>query len=416
MSQGRNSSFKAGSNASTKRSWSATFLLVILLSVVFTPVASPVLSQEGELLAYEYRVSGDRNHTQILIHFDREPEVKWFLLRAPHRLVIDLPESQFAFDDQALSPQGLVARVRYGLMSPGHSRIIFTMPGPFTIDDLSITKDESSPGYRLSIEVIPASEDIFEKAMHEHVPKAPDSSTTATSPGNLSDDGRFTIVLDPGHGGIDGGAQGASGIDEKIITLAFALELREKLEQAGDYNVILTRDSDVFLRLDERVQIARDNKADLFISIHADSIRLRDFRGATVYTLSERASDAEAAATAARENLSDEIAGFVAEEPSNEVADILIDLVRRETHAFSIRFGRTLVGELKNTVEFVSNPLRSAGFLVLRAPDIPSVLLELGYLSNPEDEKLMRDPAWRSRAADKVVDAIAIFAEVSAGG
>lgn len=391
--------------------------LVLAFLVSFSPVPGAASSHESKLLAYDYRMAGDQTHTRIIIHFDREPDIGWFLLRAPHRLVLDLPESEFAFEEAVVSPRGLVARVRYGRMSPGHSRMIFTVSGPFTIDDLNVIKNENAPGYRIIIDIAAASQEAFETAMRERIPALPEDAGTTEAPTQKDDkDGRFTVVIDAGHGGIDSGARGISGIEEKMITLAFALELRKKLEATGKYNVALTRETDIFLRLDERVRVARESEADLFISIHADSIRLPNFRGATVYTLSERASDAEAAATAARENLSDEIAGFVAAESDDEVTDILIDLIRRETHAFSIRFARTLLGELSGSLELVSNPLRSAGFMVLRAPDVPSVLLELGYLSNAEDEKLMRDAAWRAEAADRIIKAIDIFAEAGARG
>ena len=153
----------------------------------------------------------------------------------------------------------------------------------------------------------------------------------------------------------------------------------------------MTREKDEFLRLDDRVRIAREHEADLFISIHADTIRLKGIRGATVYTVSEKASDAEAQALADRENLSDQLAGIEIEEENHEVADILIDLIRRETHSFSMRFARSLVGELSTTVGLINNPHRFAGFKVLKAPDVPSVLLELGYLSNAKDEEQLQE-------------------------
>ena len=222
-------------------------------------------------------------------------------------------------------------------------------------------------------------------------------------------------MIDPGHGGIDGGAEGAKGTVEKSITMAFALELKEKLAKNGSYDVFLTREKDEFLRLDERVRIARQHEADLFVSIHADTIRLKEIRGATVYTVSDKASDAEAAALAVRENLSDQLAGIEIEEENHEVADILVDLIRRETHSFSVRFARSLVGELSTAVELINNPHRSAGFKVLRAPDVPSVLVELGYLSNPKDEAQLCDPVWRSKAAERISAAIDLFAEGKAG-
>ena len=172
----------------------------------------------------------------------------------------------------------------------------------------------------------------------------------------------------------------------------------------------MTRDTDEFLRLDERVRIARQHEADLFISIHADTISRKGIRGATVYTVSDKASDAEAQAIADRENLSDTLAGIEIKEENHEVADILVDLIRRETHTFSMRFARSLVGELSPTVELINNPHRSAGFKVLKAPDVPSVLVELGYLSNAKDEEQLRNPDWRDKAADRIATAIALFA------
>jgi N-acetylmuramoyl-L-alanine amidase len=231
-------------------------------------------------------------------------------------------------------------------------------------------------------------------------------------------DKKFTIVIDPGHGGIDGGAESASGTIEKFITLSFARELRDQLVAAGAYDVFMTRDKDEFLRLDERVRIARQHGADLFISVHADTIRLKGIRGATVYTISDKASDAEAQALADRENLSDQLAGIEIEEDNQQVADILIDLIRRETHGFSMRFARSLVDELSSTIGLINNPHRSAGFRVLKAPDVPSVLVELGYLSNAKDEQQLRSADWRGKAASSIVSAVARFAATkrAAGG
>ena len=176
------------------------------------------------------------------------------------------------------------------------------------------------------------------------------------------------------------------------------------------YIVHMTRTTDEFLRLDDRVRIAREKGADLFISIHADTIRFKDIRGATVYTVSDKASDAEAQALADRENLSDQLSGVDVGTENHEVADILVDLIRRETHTFSIRFARTLVGEMADSVGLINNPHRFAGFKVLKAPDVPSVLVELGYLSNAKDEEQLRNPEWRSKAVTSISNAIAAFA------
>jgi N-acetylmuramoyl-L-alanine amidase len=334
---------------------------------------------------------------------------------------VDLPDTKFLLHPDDLKAGGLVKDVRYGHLQEGKSRLILTSKGPFTVERLEVLKNEDGPGYRLVVDLIAASDRQFEEALAEQsqttgaTVATPKSDRLGKAP---ADDARpFTIVIDPGHGGIDGGAKGSSGTEEKTITLAFALELKAKLASTGKYEVHVTREKDEFLRLDERVRIARQHEADLFISIHADTIRLKGIRGATVYTVSDKASDEEAEALAIRENLSDQLAGMEIEGEKQEVADILVDLIRRETHNFSIRFARSLIGELSNTVGLINNPHRFAGFKVLKAPDVPSVLVELGYMSNPKDEAQLRDPDWRGKAATSISNAIADFAAArSAGG
>jgi N-acetylmuramoyl-L-alanine amidase len=394
-------------------------LLIFAVSLVLMSIAQV---SSAPLEARDYKMAGDAAHMRVVMNFDREPEPKWFLLRGPHRLVVDLEQTKFTLDAKELKARGLVTNVRYGQLDEETSRLILTSKGPFTIEKLDVLQNENTPGYRLVIDMAAASERQFEEALGIQAQTTGSTETTPTtdrlgkaaSPRNK----RFTVVIDPGHGGIDGGAEGLNGTVEKSITLAFALELRAKLAQSGPYDVYMTRERDQFLRLDERVRIAREHEADLFISIHADTIRLKGIRGATVYTLSDKASDAEAQALADRENLSDQLAGIEIEEEKQEVADILVDLIRRETHGFSMSFARSLIGELESTVGLINNPHRFAGFRVLRAPDVPSVLVELGYLSNPKDEEQLRDPDWRGKAADSIANAVAAFAaaKMAAGG
>ncbi len=364
-------------------------------------------------------MAGDATRVRLLVHFDREPLVRWFLLRAPHRLVIDLPEAAFVIEPESLKPRGLVREVRYGHLDAGRSRMIVGGKGPFKVEAFDVLKNETSEGYRLVVDIVVASEQEFEQALLLQADKT--GSTAAPKNDRLGEPGeaavpkRFTIVLDAGHGGIDGGAAGLTGTVEKDITLAFANELKEKLEQEGRYNIVMTREKDEFLRLDERVRIARQAAADLFISVHADTIRAQGVNGATVYTVSDRASDEDARALAERENLADQVAGIAVSDENRDVADILTDLVRRETHSFSLRFARTLVGELSTQIEMIKNPHRSAGFRVLRAPDVPSVLVELGYLSDAGDEMRLKDPEWRKKAIGSICGAIGAFAGDRAG-
>lgn len=378
----------------------------------------------GLLQARDYVMAGDATRVRIVLNLDRRPELRWFLLKEPHRLVVDLPETAFALEPEALKPRGLVTSVRYGKIGEDRSRMIFALDGPFEVENLSVMANEASPGYRMVADLVAAPEARFEAALLRQAAGKPPVARTSGSADDLAvrpadTPGKpFTIVIDPGHGGIDGGAEGVGGAVEKDITLAFGLELRDALEKTDKYRVVMTRSDDTFLRLDNRVRIARQAGADLFVSIHADTIGIKGIRGATVYTVSDRASDAAAAAVATRENLADELAGVEISDSNHEVADILIDLIRRETHSFSIRFARSLVGELSTTVEMINNPHRYAGFRVLRAPDVPSVLLELGYLSNPADEAELRDAKWRGKAIASMCRAIALFASarMNAGG
>lgn len=405
--------------ADVRRRVASTFLLLIPLLVWLACIPASAASG-APLEVMSYKMAGDAAHMRVVMNFDREPELKWLLLRGPHRLVIDLPDARFALDAKDLKARGFIRNVRYGQMGEGVSRLILSAKGPFTIEKIEVLQNQDSPGYRLVADITAASERQFEEALAVQAQTTGSTMTPKTD--RLAEDKRegkrFTIVIDPGHGGVDGGAAGANGTIEKAITLAFAQELKARLAETGSYDIYMTREKDEFLRLDERVRIAREHEADLFISIHADTIRLQGVRGATVYTVSEKASDAEAQALADRENLSDKLAGIEIENENQEVADILIELIRRETHSFSMKFAQSLVGELSNSVGLINNPHRSAGFRVLKAPDVPSVLVELGYLSNPKDEEQLRDPDWRSKAADSISRAVASFAaaKMAVGG
>lgn len=393
--------------------------LVFLLAQVLQ--AAPSLADDGKALrAYGLKMEGDSAHVRFVLQFDKEPSPRWVQLRAPHRLVVDFPGTRMLIDPKAAEPAGLVSSVHYGKIDDRSSRLVIASDGPFVVKGLDVLPERTGQGFRMVADLAAASEAEFESALADQLattgatqstPKGDRVVTsTATAAGKP-----FTIVIDPGHGGIDSGAEGVSGTLEKTITLAFALELKKKLEQDGRFAVHLTRDRDIFLRLDERVRIARQHGADLFLSLHADTIRYKSIRGATVYTVSDQASDAEAAAVAARENLSDELAGMAIEDGNHEVTDILMDLVRRETHTFSMRFANVLVGELSDDIALIKNPHRYAGFRVLKAPDVPSVLLELGYLSNPEDEAQLRDVEWRAKAIEDIAAAVKHFAGARVG-
>jgi N-acetylmuramoyl-L-alanine amidase len=233
---------------------------------------------------------------------------------------------------------------------------------------------------------------------------------TAAPPKPTVADLRPVVVIDPGHGGIDNGTQSGAE-NEKNLVLGFGLALRDRIEKGGKYRVVMTRTDDTFIPLADRVKIARNQSAALFVSIHADALPRRegDAQGATIYTLSDRASDAEAERLAEAENKADAIGGVNLTEEPTDVADILIDLAQRETRTFSNRFARLLMGEMKSTVRMHKNPLKSAGFKVLKAPDVPSVLIELGYVSNKGDLEHLVSENWRSRTVGSIAQAIDAF-------
>jgi N-acetylmuramoyl-L-alanine amidase len=218
------------------------------------------------------------------------------------------------------------------------------------------------------------------------------------------------VVLDPGHGGVDPGTIGVSGVYEKEISLDVATEVARRLEATKHYRVVLTRSSDEFVELRERVARARAAQGELFLSIHADALPNPAARGASVFTLSEQASDREAAALAARENKADLIAGIDLSHQAPEVSNILLDLARRQTNNLSIGLARRLVDDLgREAAVMLENSHRSAGFAVLKAPDIPSALVELGCLSNREEDRLLRSPAYQRRLASGLVRSVDDF-------
>jgi N-acetylmuramoyl-L-alanine amidase len=230
--------------------------------------------------------------------------------------------------------------------------------------------------------------------------------------GSANKDPRPLIVLDPGHGGIDSGTRSRDGkINEKDIVLAFALKLRKDLERSGKYRVAMTRSTDTFVPLEGRVRFARARHAALFISIHCDSLPpgAGYTTGATVYTLSRKASDADAAQVAQKENESDVVAGVDLSNQPSDVASILYDLAQRETKIFSVQFAHDLISNFRGAVRLHDPAIKSASFIVLKDPDVPSVLVELGYLSSSADLKNLTSEAWRARTADALADAVNTF-------
>lgn len=344
--------------------------------------------------------------TRFVLDLSEAIEFRVFVLPNPYRVVIDLPEVDWRVEPTADIGQGLIRNFRFGLFEAGVSRVVLDVDGPVRVQRSFLLPPNGAFPHRFVLDIAPVNAADFTTVAGLPPPPPPQARTPARTPRRKGGDSRPTIVLDPGHGGIDPGTVGARGTFEKKITLSVAKELRRQLVDSGRYRVVLTRDKDVFVRLGRRVEIARAAGADLFVSLHADSIKNRRVRGAAVYTLSETASDAEAAALAAKENRADVIAGLHLEGESTEVTTILIDLARRETMNLSAGFAALLVPEIRRNGKVLRNDHRVAGFAVLKAPDVPSILVEMGYLSNRQDEKLLLSRAYQRRISTAMVRAV----------
>jgi N-acetylmuramoyl-L-alanine amidase len=404
----------------------AVSFLGVMLSLTLIVLSSGTFAASSTV---EATVSGVRfgDHsktlTRVVLDLSAKVDFSIFTLSSPYRVVVDLPE--VAWDIPKISNvAGVVKQFRYGLFKARNSRLVLDVESPVAVKKAFILESDGISGPRLVIDLEKVSQAAFVKARGKQ-PQLPPVSSVKTNdvsppsspyvlPPNPDDllpetvnpsskPRKRTIVLDPGHGGVDPGATGKSGHFEKNITLAMAKELKKKFEATGRYKVVLTRNKDIFIRLRDRLVKARHARGDLFISLHADSIKNRRIKGLSIYTLSENASDKEAAALAKSENKSDLIAGIDLAHETPEVIDILIDLARRETMNLSTHFANFLIMSFRRQVKLLHKTHRFAGFAVLKAPDIPSVLVELGYLSNIQEERLLRDIKYRDKLGAAIV-------------
>jgi N-acetylmuramoyl-L-alanine amidase len=387
----------------------------------------PAVAVANVPVASAARLAADARKTRFILDLDQTISFRAFTQADPYRVVIDIPQVNFQLPSGVgAGGRGLVKSFRYGLVMPGGSRIVIDLTAPAKIANSYVLSAANEQPARLVLELEEVDRAAFVQSLAqdgrpELRPAIADAAPATATPvaasrespaqkAAASPDPRPVVVIDPGHGGIDNGTQ-SSGESEKSLVLAFGLALRDRLEKGGKYRVVMTRDDDTFIPLNDRVKVARSLNAALFVSIHADALPRAegDAQGATIYTLSDKASDAEAERLAEAENRADAIAGFNLTEEPTEVADILIDLAQRETRTFSNRFAHLLMDEMRTTVRLHKHPLKSAGFRVLKAPDVPSVLVELGYVSNKGDLEHLVSESWRSRTVASMGQAIDAF-------
>ena len=361
-------------------------------------------------IAAAVAVESEGAKTRFKITLSKAVTAQAFLMERPDRVIVDLPEVAFHLPSEAgRSKEGLIASYRYGLFAPGRSRLVMDLAQPAVVSGLTVQPDASGAATLLTIELSRVEREEFRRAAVESASKSAEGAPEPPAV-QQTKDARPVIMIDPGHGGIDPGAAASGHVVEKDLVLSFAQRLKKKLEANGRYKVLMTRDEDVFVSLGARVKAARTVQADLFISIHADSISGgQDVRGLTVYTGSERASDADSARLADRENKADAAAGVESGDMPDDVSDILQELTLRETRGFSHGFATRLVGEFDTVARLNKNPHRQARFQVLRAHDVPSVLVELGYLSSQKDLDLLMSEEWRSKMASAMAVAVDRF-------
>lgn len=397
----------------------------------------------------DVRIGLHPDKTRIVFELSGKNQFRAFTLENPPRVVIDMPAFEWRAGQISKPAASPVSTIRQGTLEQGRSRIVVELKEPVLIRDAFILRKNEGKPDRLVIDIKQAAGEaaaaqnkvfgLLDASREPGTAASPAATPTpahiasaagtaaeilvparkpalqqpvtrpepAPAPAKNTTQKIFTIVIDPGHGGVDPGAIGANGVFEKHVSLAVAKELKKTLEATGRYRVLLTRDKDVYLRLRQRVEFARAHNADLFVSLHADSIGKPDVHGASIYTLSEKASDEQTAKLADRENKADIIAGVDISHEDEQVANILIDIAMRDTMNQSRFFANTIMDGMKREkLNILETPHRSAGFAVLKAPDIPSVLVEMGFMSNKTESQMLSNAAYHQKIAESISSGI----------
>lgn len=410
------------------------FFLFLLTTLCFITTAGvSVAKAETGFTVRNIRFGFYQGQTRVVIDMSHAAPFRVFTLDNPRRVVVDLPSLNWQAPMDHRDNTGIISDYRQGRFKAHTSRLVLDLKKPVRVENVFLLNSENDKPYRLVLDFMPTSQATFlsrlnqtfgvdyDPVLDQAAIKGPKPvkpqleqppNAVMTLPQNQGIPDKHVIVLDAGHGGADPGAIAINGMKEKNITLAMARLLKERLESTGRYRVLMTRDRDVFIRLRDRIQFARDHNANLFVSLHADSIRRRNVRGASVYTLSDTASDSETARLAERENRADAIVGIDLSVEEDDVADILIDLAMRDTMNQSKILADNIVAAFQqNRIQTLENPHRSAGFAVLKATDVPAILVEIGFLSSPKEAKLLTQKEHREKIVQALTDGIERYVE-----
>jgi N-acetylmuramoyl-L-alanine amidase len=445
------------------------FILILIFATIAADAAvkstaaaskSAAVKTSDSVTIEGVRTGRNANKTRIVIDFNRPADFRVFTMANPWRLVVDVPPAKWKVANTKSMNDSLLKKYRSGDLDDGLMRIIFDMKKAAVIDSVFTLPKDGYNRDRLVIDLQPSSQNLFEANVKKIFGNADIRSSVKTTkktssqmaqsnndyvrnvtalpsrkPSRLSDDtsvadeqdnrpapssrkkgGKYVIVLDAGHGGDDPGAISGHGYREKDITLALAREVRRQMQETGRYRVVLTRDADKYIKLYQRVDISREKNADLFISLHADKFERTEVRGASIYTLSSKSSDAETERLAEQENNAGVVAGVDLSSESHDVAGILLDLAMREKMNESNLLAKFIVNAFsRESIRLLPNSHRSAGFAVLKAPDVPAVLIEAGFLSNAEEAKLLKSAHFQSKIASAIVMGVdAYFRKIEA--
>ncbi len=402
---------------------------IVLIITVFLLMSSSLSAQQteqtenGENLPslIEARISSTEQRARLVLDLSAKTLFAITSFSEPMRIAIDVKATDDKFTNKISPPAGgLITSISFETTNDNRIRTWLVLSEFAQVQQAYILDPFDNQPARLVVDIIPANEDRFLANVAQDIAYSQNQSKNdielgdnSNAPGTLNSQitSRPLIIIDPGHGGVDSGAQGAGGNKEKDIVLNFALLLQKLLIQSGSFEVALTRTNDSFISLQERVDLARANKADLFISIHADSFDQIDVGGTSIYTVDEDATDTDVLdkILAENENRVDIIAGLTPPNTDDQAVSILVDLMRRQMRKQAFRVASIIVSQLKPSVRLRRFPVRKADFFVLQSPDIPSILVELGFLSNMKDVENLTTSEWNERVANSIARGIAVY-------